>query len=49
MNTLPDIGFSEELIRRFDKRGPRYTEKEPQVTEKISHPSGQPGAFVLGL
>lgn len=25
MNTLPDIEFSEELIRRFDKLGPRYT------------------------
>lgn len=25
MNTLPDIEFSEDLIRRFDKLGPRYT------------------------
>ena len=25
MNNLPDIEFSEELIRRFDKLGPRYT------------------------
>jgi len=25
MNILPDIEFSEELIRRFDKLGPRYT------------------------
>lgn len=25
MNTLPDIEFSETLIRRFDKLGPRYT------------------------
>lgn len=25
MNTLPDIEFSEALIRRFDKLGPRYT------------------------
>ena len=25
MNTLPDIEFSEELVRRFDKLGPRYT------------------------
>jgi len=25
VNTLPDIEFSEELIRRFDKLGPRYT------------------------
>lgn len=25
MNALPDIEFSEELIRRFDKLGPRYT------------------------
>ncbi|WP_296446176.1 oxygen-independent coproporphyrinogen III oxidase [Rhodoferax sp. UBA5149] len=25
MNTLPDIEFSEELIRRYDTLGPRYT------------------------
>lgn len=25
MNNLPDIEFSEELIRRYDKLGPRYT------------------------
>ena len=25
MNNLPDIEFSEDLIRRFDKLGPRYT------------------------
>lgn len=25
MNTLPDLEFSEELIRRYDKLGPRYT------------------------
>ena len=25
MNTLPEIEISEDLIRRFDKLGPRYT------------------------
>lgn len=45
MNTLPDIEFSEELIRRFDKLGPRYTSYptadrfNPEFTEQsyIAH------------